>query len=152
DTWAPSATIRRLAPVVGCLIDETAPGCTIVVAWTEQMMVTFFTFLAMLSGTAQSPGPGAVVVGRVVEAGSGRAIAGAILTRNGAAVIRRSGRPAPRVMTDANGAFTIRGLAAGTLYLNVTKGGYVDATLGQRRPGGSTQPLQLHDGQRATDI
>src|SRR3954470_1591111 len=86
----------------------------------------------------------------------GRPIAGAIVTLNGSAAIRPPRAPRasgpPRLMTDDRGQFVARGLRRGTLFLNVTKGGYVDATLGQRRPGGSTQPLQIGEAQRLTNV
>jgi len=98
----------------------------------------------------------AVVSGRVVDADSGRPIAGAIVTPAGTAV-----PPPPtdldrivlaRVLTNANGQFVIRGLRAGSLVISAAKGGYADATYGQRRPAGSTQPIPIKDDQRRTDL
>jgi hypothetical protein len=89
-----------------------------------------------------------LILGRVVDADTGRPIAGAIVTLFGSAA---STHPA-RVMTNASGQFVARGLRQGTLFFVVTKGGYVDATFGQRRPGGSAQPLPIGEGQRLTNI
>jgi hypothetical protein len=122
-------------------------------------MLSILPLLMILGASAQQPAAdGAVVIGRVVDAASGRPIPGAILTLNGSAAATPrapappSSRMPPRVMTNGTGQFAIRGLRAGTLFLNVTKGGYVDATLGQRRPGGSTQPLQIGENQRITGV
>src|SRR5262245_10384160 len=112
-------------------------------------MAVSFLLLATLAASPQ-PAQDAVVIGRVVEAASGRPVPGAILTLNGSAT--GPAPLAPRVMTNGDGAFAIRGLRAGTLFLNVTKGGYVEATPGQRRPGGSGQPLQVADRQRITNV
>lgn len=109
-----------------------------------------------LASAAAASGP-AVVLGRVVDAGTGRPIAGAIVTLFGSAAAPRSVRglpstAAPRVMTNASGQFVARGLRRGTLFFVVTKGGYVDAALGQQRPGGSGQPLPIADGLRITNL
>ncbi len=106
----------------------------------------------LLAVAAQSAPLPAVVLGRVVDAGTGRPIPGAIVYVAGSAVPPQSRGAPPRLMTNTDGQFVIRGLRKGTLYLNVTREGYLDATLGQRRPMGSAQPLQLDDGQRVTNV
>jgi hypothetical protein len=118
--------------------------------------VSILTALLTAPSTqAAAPDHSSAVYGRVVDVADGRPIAGAIVTLNGSAPVpsrgARSATP-PRVMTDERGQFVARGLRRGTLFLNVTKGGYVDATLGQRRPGGTTQPLQVGEAQRITDV
>src|SRR5690242_3478800 len=93
------------------------------------------------------PAPRAArITGRVVDAVTGRPLAGVIITLNGSALpsVARS-RP-PRVLTGRDGTFAIRGLSAGRLYLNASRFGYLDATLGQTRPLGSTQPLRVQSG------
>ena len=99
-----------------------------------------------------------VVVGRVVDASTGRPVAGAIVTLFGSAAVA-SPRPGeglaatpPRLMTNAAGQFVARGLRRGSLFLVVTKGGYVDATNAQRRPLGTAQRIEVRDGQRITDL
>lgn len=137
------------------------------------MTLSILPLLMMLGSAQQAGTDSGVVIGRVVDAISGRPIPGAILTLNGSAAVSTGNRtarprtPEPsnprspdppgsrlpaRVMTNSDGQFAIRGLRAGTLFLNVTKGGYVDATLGQRRPGGSTQPLQIAENQRISSV
>lgn len=99
----------------------------------------------------------AVVSGRVVDADSGRPIAGAIVIPAGTAsnapvtpgqVVRMP----PRMMTNSSGQFVIRGLKKGSLVLTATKGGYANATHGQRRPGGSAQPIAVNEGDRLAAI
>src|SRR4249919_1131210 len=109
-----------------------------------------------LALAAQLPEPPAssIVAGRVVDATTGQPIAGAIVTPAGsAASVAATTSPGPaRVLTSANGNFVLRGLARGSLVLTATKGGYVNSTYGQRRPGGSTQPIPIDADQRITDL
>ena len=93
--------------------------------------------------------PTAMIVGRVVDAGTGRPVAGAVVSITGATF--RSGAP-PRLMTDSQGRFLYRNLAAGSYSLSVSKGGYVTGSYGQRRPEGGSQQVELADGERATDV
>src|SRR2546423_8737469 len=95
----------------------------------------------------------AVVSGRVVDAGSGRPLAGVVVTPAGNASNPplspgQVTRQPPRMLTNASGQFVIRGLRKGSLVLTATKGGYANATHGQRRPGGSTQPIAVNAGAR----
>jgi uncharacterized protein (DUF2141 family) len=108
--------------------------------------------LALAAQLADPPST-AIVAGRVVDAGTLRPLAGVVVTPAGSAVVTSPGASGPaRVLTNANGQFVLRGLAKGSLVLTATKGGYVNATHGQRRPGGSTQPIPVEAGQRITDV
>jgi hypothetical protein len=94
-----------------------------------------------------------LIAGRVVDASTGRPIAAAIITPAGSAVVLPpTTTVTPRVMTNANGQFVIRGLHKGAVVLTATKGGYVNATYGQRRPGGTAQPLPIESDTRVTDL
>jgi hypothetical protein len=94
-----------------------------------------------------------LVAGRVVDASTGRPIAGAVITPAGSSVVLPLTTTAtPRVLTNANGQFVIRGLYKGSLVLVATKGGYVNATYGQRRPGGTAQPVPIEPDTRVTDL
>jgi Carboxypeptidase regulatory-like domain len=100
---------------------------------------------------AQSPeaAASAVVSGRVVDAATGRPISGVVIWAAGSAASSTPGASSPvRVMTTSAGAFVFRGLDRGSLVLTAVKGGYVNATPGQRRPGGSAQPIRVHAGAR----
>jgi uncharacterized protein (DUF2141 family) len=106
-----------------------------------------------LAAQLPEPPPAAIVAGRVVDATSGRPIAGAVVTPAGSAAITGPGAAGPvRVLTNASGVFVLRGLSKGSLVLTATKGGYVNATHGQRRPGGSAQPIPVDADQRITDV
>ncbi len=116
--------------------------------------------VALASPQSQRPlqGSSGVVVGRVVDATTGRPIAGAIVTLFGSAAVDspRAGEglapTPPRLMTNAGGQFVARGLRKGSLFLVVTKGGYVDATNAQRRPLGTAQRIDIREEQRITDV
>jgi len=98
---------------------------------------------------AQPPPPGTgLIVGRVVDGGTGRPIPGAIVALGADTGAASS----PRAMTNANGQFVFRKVAKGSYAVNATKVGYVDGSYGRRRPQGSSMPLQLEDAQRVSDV
>jgi hypothetical protein len=117
------------------------------------MLTCSILLTAALAAQLPEPPPTALVAGRVVDATSGRPVAGVVVTPFGSAVVTSPPATAPAgVLTNANGDFVLRGLAKGSLVLTGTRGGYVNATYGQRRPGGSTQPIPVEAGQRITEI
>ena len=97
-----------------------------------------------------------LIVGQVIDATSGRPIAGAIVGIFGAALQALSsgqqtpGRP--RVLTGGDGRFFFRDLPRGSFTINTTKSGYIDGASGRRRPGGPAQSITLADGERIGDI
>jgi len=111
-----------------------------------------------------------VLVGQVVDAGSGTPVAGAVvsigtslarLRQAGPVVIGepvrgRGGGPAPErvpnVLTDSSGRFAFRNLPAGAFTITVQKPGYLDGAYGRLRPNGPSQPLDLADGERRDDV
>src|SRR5262245_46223078 len=103
---------------------------------------------------AQTPdGPAsAIVAGRVVDAATGRPIGGAVITSAGSAVAPPGASGPVRVISSAGGHFVLHGVSKGTLVLTAAKGGYVNAQPGQRRPGGSVQPIRVAENQRITDV
>ena len=118
-------------------------------------VVSFLVALGPQSPQAQAPPPTGLIVGRVVDAASGRPIAGAIVSLNGglgsapgpSAMSRQ-----PRAMTNPSGQFVFRRLAKGSYWLNAQLPGYVDGAYGRRRPGGTFATIQLDDAQRVGDI
>jgi hypothetical protein len=132
--------------------------------------VTVLVVMAALSVTAlvtasQQPPPGqlpvgrgraggppeprtgtAAIVGRVVEADSTSAVAGAIVTASGA------GASPQRVQVDADGRFVFRGLPGGDFQVMAARAGYVGGLAGQRLPNGPARPVQLVDGERLADV
>jgi hypothetical protein len=106
----------------------------------------------------QSPidAPAAIVSGRVVDATTGRPIAGAVVIPFGSATQgvqeETTPGPLPRALTNAGGHFVIRGLRQGSLILLAVKGGYVDAAFGQTRPGGHGQAIPIATGGCTNDL
>lgn len=105
------------------------------------LTLSVLTLLAQAQLPATPP-PSALIVGRVVDAGTGSPIAGAIVQINGggAPIV---GQGLPRVMTNASGQFVVRGLRKGSVFLTVTERGYVTASYGQLRPRGDSRPVVI---------
>jgi hypothetical protein len=104
---------------------------------------------------AQGPAAGtpATISGRVVDAITGRPIAGAIVTPAGSAVVISSAAPQPaRALTNADGRFIIRDLQKGAVLLTAAKNGYAAASFNQRRPGGTGQSIPVKDSDRLTGV
>lgn len=112
---------------------------------------------------AQPPTPQTgLVLGTVVDADSGRPVAGAVVTLAGQPTrvgvgldpIPAGGRgpSAPRVMTNSEGRFLFTGLAAGRVSLNATKSGYLAGSPGRATFDGPSQPIILSAGERRGDV
>src|SRR6186713_931003 len=86
-----------------------------------------------------------LILGQVVDAGSGRAVGGAIVSISGAANL-----PLP-AMTDGDGRFLFPSLAAGNYTLSVAANGYVPGMFGRLRVDGPGRPLELGQNERVTD-
>ena len=110
--------------------------------------------LAVTGVSAQRAGapaaPAGLIVGQVVDAGSGRPIAGAIVGITGSS--GRQTADAPRVLSTSDGRFFFRDLPAGTFTIIATKMGYVDGASGRRRPGGPSQSITIADAERVGDV
>ncbi len=100
-----------------------------------------------------------LIVGRVIDAGSGAGIAGAAVT---AAVTASAGqpggqptgppRPRPSILTDSDGRFVLTVSPAGRVNLSALARGYLNQPYGSLRPGGSGQPLELAPGEKVSNI
>jgi len=129
---------------------------------------------APMSATPMTPitttGTG-LILGRVIDVGSGRPVPGALVAIGGSAppapVTRTMGvntpgaQPVPfgapgggmpRLMTDSEGRFVFRNLPKGTFNLTAQKPGYVEGAYGRLRPNGASQSLELGDGERANEV
>ncbi|HEX6975785.1 MAG TPA: carboxypeptidase-like regulatory domain-containing protein, partial [Vicinamibacterales bacterium] len=123
-------------------------------------LVAVLATFAHPSTTAGQPSPQApptgLIGGQVVDAGSGKPVPGAfVLLGGGPPPPRVAGSPPPsrpRALTDGDGRFAFRGLAAGTYNVTVSRPGHVDGAYGRRRPEGTTQTLALAPGERVSDI
>jgi hypothetical protein len=130
-------------------------------------VLTGIASLAFVLGAFQSPltprrnvpaAPSALIVGQVVDAGSGRPVAHAVVTISGVPNLRMtmeagrvvSGGP-PRVLTGSDGRFVFRDLPAGSFGLSATRPGYTPGGYGGRRPNGPSQQISLTDGERIGD-
>jgi protocatechuate 3,4-dioxygenase beta subunit len=119
-------------------------------------------------GRANQPPPAPLVttgliVGRVLDASSGRPISGALVSlgggpqRTGPTPPATPGSPSlpppqpPRMLTDNEGRFAFRNLTRGTYNLTATKPGYASGGYGRTRPDGPTRTLQLDDNERVGD-
>ena len=128
-------------------------------------------------GPVQFNGTG-ILVGQVIDAGSGRGVAGAIVTLGSSApggpsramtqvtqtVIgggggaplfmtdSSTGSGLPRVLTDSEGRFAFRNMPKGAFALSATKAGYLDGAYGRLRPSGNTQSIDLAEGERQGDV
>jgi hypothetical protein len=80
--------------------------------------------------------------GRVTSLETGRPIRRAVVR-----VVGQELRDGKSVSTDAEGRWELRDLPAGRFTLNVTKGGFVSLSYGQRRPFEPGKPLEVSNGQ-----
>jgi hypothetical protein len=118
----------------------SAGGLTVLLA---PIVLTLAPQLLAQSSQTDSASLPAIVSGRVLDAGTGRPVAGAIVMPFGtaAAQVPTEGAPAgppSRVLTNAGGNFVIRGLHKDRSCCS-RRGGYVDAAYAQRRPAGHGQ-------------
>lgn len=125
--------------------------------------------IVLVAGTSEvgavqrgaGPGPGQVsataapiglIVGRVVDAGTGQPVAEAEVT----VTMRAPAPPVPvpggvpgagptnvRLITGADGRFMIRDLPAGNVQVSVKAPGYLNGSVGQTRPNGPPSPIQI---------
>jgi protocatechuate 3,4-dioxygenase beta subunit len=96
----------------------------------------------------ETPAKGtAVLRGQVLAAGSGTPV-----RRAQVRAMSFEGRGGGVTSTDADGNFEIKELAAGRYNVSASKGGFVTAQFGQRRPGDAGTPINLSDGQKADKV
>src|SRR5688572_20330917 len=93
------------------------------------------------------PKGSAVIKGQVLAGGTG-----APVRRAQVRAMSMEGRGGGVTSTDSNGSFEIKDLAAGRYNVMVMKGGYAQASFGQRRPGDPGTPIDLADGQTAAKV
>ncbi len=99
----------------------------------------------------------ALILGRVVDAATGRHLPGALVRLNdtgagAVAGLSPSQGPTTPAMTNAQGQFLFRSLPAGRYSLSAQASGYLPGSYGQRRPEGPSGQVPLIDGQRTTDV
>lgn len=142
--------------------------------------VVLVTLVASTSPRAESqnrPGAGtprtqtaatAFIVGQVIDAHTGRGVAGAIVSLTGGPGSRAATPGSPlspnpgslneqlrgvdRVMATTDGRFVFRDLAPGSYNVTAQKPGYIDGAYGRRMPTGATRSLVLAEGERVGDV
>ncbi|HYN07472.1 MAG TPA: carboxypeptidase-like regulatory domain-containing protein [Vicinamibacterales bacterium] len=108
-----------------------------------------------------------LIVGQVVDAGTGRPIAGAIVSLTSSALsLAATGLTNPadvlemvpagpsvptRVITNAEGRFVYRNLPKGRYAFSATAVGFLSGSYGQRRAGGPGVTFELEDGEKPLD-
>lgn len=88
----------------------------------------------------------AAISGRVLTADTGRPV------KRARVVVSGGGRGGRSTTTDDQGRYSVTGLAAGSYAISASKAGFVDASYGQRRPLQPGTPLDIADGQQATNV
>ena len=111
------------------------------------------------SSSQQQPKGTGVIAGQVIDAGTNLPIAGANVAMNPRFGGARAGGPGPaaaggpiRLITGADGRFVIRDLLKGSYVINANADGYLGGTSGQARPGATSEPIDVGDGERVTDV
>lgn len=88
-----------------------------------------------------------IVTGHVIDGANDQRISGAGVTISGGGL-----REPQRTITDADGVFLFRDLPAGSYALASKRSGFLDASLGQRRPSGPPQTLRLAADEKRDDL
>ena len=137
-----------------------APSVKIAVCLLLVALPTRASSAEQLPGLSQAAPRTGLVVGRVIDAGTGSPIAGAVvdISLPAAPLVRVElfpfrmpappPAPFPRVMTGADGRFVFRRLPKGSFVITVVKPGYLEGAYGRRRPGGASIFQQLAADQR----
>lgn len=98
---------------------------------------------------APAPVGNGLILGQVVDAAGG-AVSSAIVTISG---ISMAAPFTPRrILTNAEGRFLFTALAKGSYSIDVAKNGYANSGPGKVRPDGSTQPIELAEGERNGNV
>lgn len=122
--------------------------------------------LASTSSPATSAQPPAgdaatgLIVGRVVDAGTGRPVSGVTVSLSGPLGGERQGAgrqtawssPPPWILTSGDGYFVFRAVPAGSYLLAAQRPGYFDGASGRVRPGGPVQQLTIASGARVGEV
>jgi hypothetical protein len=95
-----------------------------------------------------------LIFGRVVDGVTGRPLGGVLVRLGGTGPIQAppaAATPTP-AMTNAQGQFLFRSLAAGRYPITAQTGGYLPGSYGQTRPEGPPASIRLGEAERLTDV
>jgi protocatechuate 3,4-dioxygenase beta subunit len=121
-------------------------------------LVSLVIALMPVPGAGQAPAQSSasgMVTGRVVDAATGAAIAGAVVS------IGRPASPAGRapsgsglapILSDRDGRFFFRDLSPGAYNVTATKPGFIGGAAERHVPEGPALPIDVGDGQRVRDV
>jgi hypothetical protein len=107
---------------------------------------------------AQTSASGAAtILGRVIEAGSDRGVAGALIrlsadSPTSTAAPAGPREPQPTAITDASGAFLFRDVTPGSYVVTASAPGYFPAAFGQRDPEGPARVLRVRGDRPPPEI
>ena len=103
-----------------------------------------------------------LILGRVVDASTGRPVSGAVVSLSGGPPRVQGpqvpGQPVPppasppQLLADSEGRFAFRQLTRGNYGLQATKPGYSSGAYARNRPNGPSRSLQLDDGEKVVDL
>ena len=110
------------------------------------------------SASSQTAPPASgLIVGQVVDSRDGSGVPGAHLT-----LTRSPTSPGPSdvgvpfattpIIADSNGRFVFHSLRSGSYTLRASAGGFISSAYMQTEPMGMSQPLELSEGQRVTNV
>jgi hypothetical protein len=114
------------------------------------------------------PPPTGLILGQVVDAGTGQPIAGAIVSLGGGPIMMngqplspedaaafeaagRGGAGGTREITGPVGQFVFHSLKKGSYRLSASAPGYIPGSYGQRRVNGVSKPIELDEGEHVGD-
>jgi protocatechuate 3,4-dioxygenase beta subunit len=159
-----------LTTLAAVAVDASAGQVTVVQAQRADIQVSQTVVTTGMATTASMPmlpvpqsGSG-LIMGQVIDAGTGRPVAGAVVSIGGGLPAGISGAmriaapsssgppPVPQLISDADGRFAFRNLPKGSFNLSASKPGLLDGAYGRFRPNGPTQSISLDDGERMGDV
>ena len=163
--------MRLIPAALAALVGLSVPASPLVV-FAQRGAPPPPTAAPVAPGQRAAPSGTGVILGRVVDAGTGRPIPGARVMMTSAAdrvsslaasglisgmememaMVGTGGPNAQRAIADADGRFVFRNLAKGAIPISAWMPGYLPGASGRYRHDGPSQPIELEDGERRTDV
>jgi hypothetical protein len=118
-------------------------------------IVTLLACASVSAGTQTPPTGSGVIAGRVVDASGAPVPATTVALMPGTqpeGPVRGESPDADRVLSDDSGRFAFVNVAAGTFRIEASKPGWLPGATGRRRPGGTSLPFAIADGEHRNDF